>query len=105
MATQGLLERIRQLELQNEQLVNALADIVMCTVDSLCRQGLFAEVDELTRQIDVGNLDVNLIVVFLGVTKPLKHKLHDREEFVEAATRRLQEIAPGRVERLMDGLT
>lgn len=73
-------------------------------VDGWHSAGEFARTDAYLRALDVSTLDTYKVVAVLSITLPAKDKLEARGAFVERARKRLLELAPDRIEGLMQGL-
>jgi hypothetical protein len=83
---------------------DAAIDILFRNVDELLLTGQFNRCNDLLRAIDLGRLDTNLLVGTLSITVSAADKLPGRAHFVERVAKRLESMAPGRVERLLVGL-
>jgi hypothetical protein len=79
-------------------------DILFSKVNAHLLAGEVDRCNELLRALDLKRVDTNSIVAALSITLAAADRLPYRKRFVERAARRLQELAPGRVERLLSGL-
>lgn len=79
-------------------------DLLFEKVDDLLVEGRMEQCDRLLKKIDEKRLDTSLLVGVLSITLPAKTSLKERPSFFERAKTRLQELAPGRSERLLSGL-
>lgn len=83
---------------------DAAVDILFRHVDDMLLKDEFSRCNALLRAIDLKRLDTNLIVAVLSITVEVSSQLSYRSRFVGRAEKRLQELAPERVERLLSGL-
>jgi hypothetical protein len=83
---------------------DAAIDILFRNVDALLLTGQFNRCNDLLRAIDPKRLDTNLLVGALSITVSAADKLPGRGHLVERVAKRLESVAPGRVERLLAGL-
>ncbi len=69
-------------------------------------EGRFREFDDWLGRVDVGKLDTNLLVGLLSVTKQarMEGRLENGEALAQRVRVRLGELAPDRVERLVENL-
>ena len=66
--------------------------------------GRFSEGDNVLMMIDPKGLDTNLLVAALSITKAAADRLPSRPRFLQRVENRLREVAPERLEALLDGL-
>jgi hypothetical protein len=78
--------------------------LIITKMDDLFLMNNFEECDRLLRLVDFTRLNTCTVVGFLAATFAARLKLNYRKEFVILARNRLLELAPHRVDRLMDGL-
>lgn len=79
-------------------------DVLLAHVDDMLSAGAFERCDAFLAALDLTQLDTNLLVTALSVTKRAAAQLAERPPFVLRVHARLQEIAPDRANRLLDGL-
>ncbi|MBI4858981.1 MAG: hypothetical protein HY815_01705 [Candidatus Riflebacteria bacterium] len=79
-------------------------DIIFSHMNDLLAGGCVARCNEVLRAIDLMRLDTNAIVATLSITLTAASQLPYRTRFLERAEKRLQQLAPGRVGRLLSGL-
>jgi hypothetical protein len=96
------LQEIYRLVATDEK--DAAVDILYERVDELHRRGEFAASDRVIAQVDLERLDTLLLVALLSITCPASHELQNRAKLVERIEARLMELAPDRIEGLMEGL-
>lgn len=87
-------------KLTAEGRVNAAIDVLFENVDELNSD----DCDQLLHAVDLNRLDTHLLVGLLSITLSRAADLTHRSKVVEMVERRLEEIAPDRVARLMVGL-
>jgi hypothetical protein len=83
--------------------IDTAIDILFEHVDDLLCAGEFAKVDDIIRQADVTRMDTFLLVAVLSCTCCAKDILKEYPGLVERVEQRLLEIAPDRLELLMEG--
>lgn len=79
-------------------------DVMFTKVNEYLVSGAFLTCNELLRALDLKRVDTNAIVAALSITLAAADRLPYRKRFLERATLRLGELAPGRVGRLLNGL-
>lgn len=79
-------------------------DIVLRELDTLLEEGRLDDVDSALAAIDVERLDINLMLSVLTITLSASDTLKRRARFLERVEKKLEEQAPSRVERLLEGL-
>ena len=79
-------------------------DVLFDHVDDLLITGEFRRCNDLLHAVDLARLDTDLLVALLSITLPAAPHLRDRPWLVQRVEKRLQEIAPDRIEGLMRGL-
>ena len=79
-------------------------DVLFAEFDDLLSGGDFAAADDVLTGLDLYRLDTSLLVGALSISAAASEHLPGRGRFVERVEARLQQLAPGRVERLMSGL-
>ncbi|MFO7561391.1 MAG: hypothetical protein R6X02_02005 [Enhygromyxa sp.] len=91
-------------ELVEQGSIDEAIDLLFDHVNDLLFDDRADECDELLQAIDLDRLDTNLLVSLLSVTLPARAVLPSRPALVERVDRRLTELAPARVDRLLSGL-
>ena len=91
-------------ELVEQDSIDPAIDLLFDHINDLLFEDRAADCDGLLPQIDVARLDTNLLVALLSVTSPARAVLTSRPALVERVERRLKQLAPTRVERLLSGL-
>lgn len=91
-------------ELYAEQRTDAAIDILFRRVDELLTAREFEVCNDLLRCIDLNRLDTNLTVAVLSITLAAAERLPYRQQFVWRVAEHLQDIAPERAARLLEGL-
>ena len=79
-------------------------DVLFDHIDDMLCDGEFQRCDEVIQHIDLERLNTSLLVGVLSITLAAREKLNHRRQVVEAIRKRLEILAPGRVEPLMQGL-
>lgn len=80
-------------------------DVLFAHIDDLLSAGAFERCNAVLKTIDHMRLDTNLLIATLSSTKRAAAYLPARDDFVRRTRARLNELAPERAERLLDGLT
>ena len=96
------LERMYQLV--EEGRTDTALDVLFDHIDDMLCNGEFQKCDDGIQQIDLERLDTNLLVGVLSITLAAREKLTRRAQVVQAIRKRLEILAPGRVEPLTEGL-
>jgi hypothetical protein len=81
-----------------------LADMLFQGADECYRAGHFEAMDWFINGLDIGQLEIQEIIILLVITNWARQKLKSRENLVKAAEKRIGELDPVRLERLMKGL-
>jgi len=79
-------------------------DLLFAQVESMLANGAFPACDAELRKIDLTQLDTTLVVALLTITLAGKDRLPYRVTLLDQARKRLLELAPDRVDRLLAGL-
>lgn len=79
-------------------------DVIMDEMDQMFLDGNFNLANQVLPVIELEKLDTNLVTTFLCITLAARDKLPFREDFVQRAKARLQELAPDRWEKIMNRL-
>ena len=82
----------------------AALDVLFNHIDDMLCDGDFQKCDDVIQRIDLERLDTNLLVGVLSITLAAREKLSRRAQVVQAIRKRLEILAPGRVEALMSEL-
>lgn len=97
-----LVTEVERLDAADE-LDDAL-DVLYRTVDEMMRRGHFADVDDMLARVDVTALSPTMMIGWLSITLVAGCLLANRSAFVARVRKRLTEIDPVGVERLLAGL-
>ena len=100
--TEGTLGLLYTLAEQGE--VDKATDLLFDTIDDLLLAKEFTRVGALLAEVDLGRLDVPLLVALLAVTSLASERLPGRPDLVNRTRQRLQTLAPERVHLLLRGL-
>lgn len=93
------LDHVYSLTAKNES--DAAIDVLFPKMDKLFREGHFDTADDVLRAVDVARLNTSLMVAVLAITRPAKASLPQRQVLLQRIERRLRELEPDRVERLL----
>lgn len=83
---------------------NDALTLIYDTIDEMLLTSRFADVDRVLARVDVGRLDITLALGFLSITSAARVRLSERSALVARVEARVRELAPDRVDALMDGL-
>jgi hypothetical protein len=84
--------------------IDAAIDLLFEVVDDWFLARQFEQCDRFLADLDITRLDTNLLVGVLSITYAAKDKLQERAALVPQVRARLEQLAPGRADRLMEGL-
>ena len=90
--------------LVQKQMPDEAIDILFLHIDSLLSAGDFEGCDSVLQLVDVTQLDVNLNVALLSVTKRAAPLLKERANLVRKVKAHLMKQDAERSKRLLDGL-
>ena len=79
-------------------------DLLYRLVDSYFRRDDFAGCDSFLARVNVGSMGTHLMVGLLTVTAIERERLPSRKSLVAQIRRRMEKVAPDRMERLLSGL-
>lgn len=96
------LEDIYSLVAQGK--VDDAIDVLFHNMNAMFRRGEFVLCNEWLRAIDLKRLDANLLVGLLTITRSVSAQLSFRAKLVTKIEELLQSLAPGRAERILNGL-
>lgn len=78
--------------------------LIYDTIDDLLLARRFGAVDHVLARVDVARLDITLALGLLSITLAARDRLANRPALVERVEVRVRELAPDRIDALMDGL-
>jgi len=79
-------------------------DLLFDPIDDMLLAGEETRADDLLLTIEVKRLDITAMLAVLAVTRPASVALINRAGFLGRVKRRLQQVAPERMESLLSGL-
>jgi len=96
------VERVYALSAEGQ--IDGAIDLVLDELDELLYARNAACCDEILAAVDVDRLPIEVMLAFLMETHRARHAMPRRVAFFARVERRLTELAPDRVERILPGL-